>query len=283
MKDNILQFLYQGKTVTQIIRLFTSSLRLAPADFGNLTEANLMDHYQNIVENTAFCNEVQKLITSIYYELAKNYKLKISGRKKSLVSAANKAALQVYRQRTISDYAAKLNASLATRLVTSAQTPAVATQYCYEIVNFVIEFCAKFGFQPDEAEVLFDTDENLSLLQAQKILNPDYIPLVKDYIAHPKSNGYQSAHIIFRNSAGNEFEFQVRSTYMDATAEHGTALHSQHKNSKYAERDAYVPIKAENVDISKIICEDFILVDGTRFHDFAGILIPRTFLELSNF
>lgn len=113
MKDNILQFLYQGKTVTEIIRLFTSSLRLAPADFGNLTEANLMDHYQNIVENTAFCNEVQKLITSIYYELAKNYKLKISGRKKSLVSAANKAALQVYRQRTISDYAAKLNDSLA--------------------------------------------------------------------------------------------------------------------------------------------------------------------------
>lgn len=150
-------------------------------------------------------------------------------------------------------------------------------------MNFVIEFCAKFGFQPDEAEVLFDTDENLSLLQAQKILKPDYIPLVKDYIAHPKSNGYQSAHIIFRNSAGNEFEFQVRSTYMDATAEHGTALHSQHKNSKYAERDAYVPIKAENVDISKIHCEDFILVDGTTCHDFAGILIPRTFLELSNF
>lgn len=76
MKDNILQFLYQGKTVTEIIRLFTSSLRLAPADFGNLTEANLMDHYQNIVENTAFCNEVQKLITSIYYELAKIISLK---------------------------------------------------------------------------------------------------------------------------------------------------------------------------------------------------------------
>ena len=63
MKDNILQFLYQGTTVTKIIRLFTSSLRLAPADFGNLTEANLMDHYQNIVENTAFCNEVQKIIS----------------------------------------------------------------------------------------------------------------------------------------------------------------------------------------------------------------------------
>ena len=56
----------------------------------------------------------------------------------------------------------------------------------------------------------------------------------KDYVAHPKSNGYQSLHTAIRGSDGTVFEVQIRSVDMHAGAESGTAAHWRYLESQTA-------------------------------------------------
>jgi len=50
----------------------------------------------------------------------------------------------------------------------------------------------------------------------------------KDYIAHPKENGYQSLHLLL-TTPGAKIEVQIRTERMQHTAEHGSAAHSEYK------------------------------------------------------
>ncbi|MBQ7238345.1 MAG: HD domain-containing protein [Bacteroidales bacterium] len=60
-------------------------------------------------------------------------------------------------------------------------------------------------------------------------LHPDRI---RDWISHPKSNGYEALHVTVMGPDGNWIEIQIRSERMDEIAEHGLAVHWKYKRGK---------------------------------------------------
>ena len=67
------------------------------------------------------------------------------------------------------------------------------------------------------------------------IIHHNWTPLqerIKDYIASPKSNGYQSLHTTIFGPGGQLFEVQIRTREMHRTAEYGIAAHWLYKDGR---------------------------------------------------
>jgi GTP diphosphokinase / guanosine-3',5'-bis(diphosphate) 3'-diphosphatase len=82
------------------------------------------------------------------------------------------------------------------------------------------------------------------------IIHSLYTPLpdkIKDYIAKPKDNGYQSLHTTVKDKAQNTFEVQIRTEEMHEIAEYGIASHWHYKekNHSFGHKDSVLDWVAE--------------------------------------
>ncbi len=82
------------------------------------------------------------------------------------------------------------------------------------------------------------TENELACYEVLGHIHAKYRPIpgrLKDYIAMPKMNMYQSLHTTIIANEGNIFEVQIRTEEMDAIAEKGIAAHYRYKEgSKYS-------------------------------------------------
>ena len=81
-------------------------------------------------------------------------------------------------------------------------------------------------------------DDVRDCYHALGIIHHHWTPLqerIKDYIASPKSNGYQSLHTTIFGPGGQLYEIQIRTRDMHRTAEYGIAAHWVYKEGRQSD------------------------------------------------
>ena len=84
-----------------------------------------------------------------------------------------------------------------------------------------------------EKELSEAFDIYLALTKIYKA-HPDRL---RDWVTHPKTNGYQALHVTLMSATGQWVEVQIRSRRMDDIAEHGIAAHWKYKDATSFEDD----------------------------------------------
>lgn len=101
------------------------------------------------------------------------------------------------------------------------QNKHVAFEDIYDLLAVRIIFTPK---KPEE-ELNECFDIYLSLCKLYKS-HPDRL---RDWVSHPKANGYQALHVTLMSTQGEWIEVQIRSERMNDVAEHGFAAHWKYK------------------------------------------------------
>ena len=127
--------------------------------------------------------------------------------------------------------------------------------------------------------------------RALAYVHQEYTPMLEefdDYIAKPKSNGYQSLHTVVRDHDGLSMEIQIRSKAMHDHAESGMAAHWAYKE---AGAKGYAGVSANTAYDGKIAVlrqllaweRDMSSSSGALFDDRIYVLTPNAaVVELPN-
>ena len=115
------------------------------------------------------------------------------------------------------------------------QNKHVAFEDIYDILAVRIIFTPRC--REDEINECFNIYVAISKIYKS---HPDRL---RDWISHPKANGYQALHITLMSHQGHWIEVQIRSDRMDEIAEQGLAAHWKYKEGD--EDDEYTEDEAE--------------------------------------
>ena len=83
-------------------------------------------------------------------------------------------------------------------------------------------------FDPSDLEV--EPQECFGIYVAISKINKPHPDRLRDWVNHPKSNGYQALHVTLMSNKGQWIEVQIRSERMNDIAEQGFAAHWKYKD-----------------------------------------------------
>ena len=97
---------------------------------------------------------------------------------------------------------------LAVRIIFDPSSPQTELNECF---NIYVTLCKIYRSHPDR---------------------------IRDWVSHPKANGYQALHVTLMSNKGEWIEVQIRSRRMDDIAEKGFAAHWKYKEGTKTEADS---------------------------------------------
>ncbi len=109
------------------------------------------------------------------------------------------------------------------------------SKHLYSIHKKMVTKNKRFEEILDLYAIRIITETELNCYEILGYIHAKYHPIpgrLKDYIAMPKMNMYQSLHTTIVAEEGNIFEVQIRTEEMDAIAEQGVAAHWRYKEGK---------------------------------------------------
>lgn len=105
-------------------------------------------------------------------------------------------------------------------------------KYCYSLYKKLKRYGNDINKVYDIVALRVIVDDVSDCYATLGILHSIYKPLpgrIKDYIAQPKPNGYQSLHTTVLSEEGSILEFQIRTLEMHEESEYGIAAHWRYK------------------------------------------------------
>lgn len=259
--------LYNHNTVSDILESYIKELTES-SEIENVLHANKLKAYKNVINDKIYLRDMRTFFNKIFNCLIKNHpnlKFSIAGRKKSLISTEMKILQYLELGRSLD----LIRDFFAFRIILFGNNSLNLVSHCYKVIEEIIELGIANGFSPCDRLPLLGV-EDLSVHKNEYFDNFKYKHFIKDYICFPKSNGYQSLHLVLVDTKGRYLEIQVRTISMHSCIECGNANHEEYKKNKYT----------LNFDIER----EKIKMDGYKFinnHiiDFEGIETPVTVFE----
>lgn len=143
------------------------------------------------------------------------------------------------------DYEIKARIKSPYSIWSKMQNKHIPFEEVYDILAVRIVFNARKGV--DERNECF----NIYVALTQKYTShPDRF---RDWVNHPKANGYQALHVTLMSNKGEWIEVQIRSTRMDEIAEKGFAAHWKYKEGDKSEQESETELDKWLVTIKEIL------------------------------
>lgn len=266
------EFIPQGHSIPEIISLYESDLRKSE-DFKDIAHAGALKTFKDLMADRKFLTVLRRTYDNLYQILEREVPhllFSIEGRRKSLISAEEKLCKLLSENQSLDLF----RDAFAFRIVIfgAEENSMGLIEDCYELINKIIQFFVGNGCtlcEEDPVVGTMDPNSEISkeiIIPKASLISKAYLYGVKDYILHPKVNGYQSLHCVFRAPSGYCFEVQVRTLGMHVYAVDGNAEHTAYKNKKYVHR---ITFDRNNVHIPGYNISS----NGTIF-DFVGLEKP---------
>ena len=172
-------------------------------------------------------------------------KLQTTRQKREMLFEQFKAPIKEALDKMGIDYEIKQRVKTPYSIWNKMQNKHVSFEEIYDILAVRIIFTPKT--REEEVNECFNIYVAISKIYKS---HPDRL---RDWLSHPKANGYQALHVTLMSKTGQWIEVQIRSDRMDEGAEQGIAAHWKYKDG--LEDEEYTEDEAELNDWLRTIKE----------------------------